>query len=65
VETGKKLARRRTAFDTLSSAEYDRWRKATEAVDKEWIGEVGAKGANGAALLDDAKALIKNTAADA
>ena len=28
-------------------------------VDKEWIGEVGAKGGNGAALLDDAKALIK------
>ncbi|MEP7184028.1 MAG: TRAP transporter substrate-binding protein [Betaproteobacteria bacterium] len=46
-------------FDTLSPAEYDRWKKATESVDKEWIGEVGAKGANGAALLEDARALIK------
>jgi TRAP-type transport system periplasmic protein len=46
-------------FDTLTQAEYDRWKKATEAVDKEWIGEVGAKGANGAALLEDARAMIK------
>ncbi len=60
TEAGKKLAREANGvFDTLSPAEYDRWRKATEAVDKEWIGEVGAKGANGQALLDDAKALIK------
>ena len=60
TEAGKKLAREANGvFDTLSPAEYDRWRKATEAVDKEWIGEVGAKGGNGAALLDDAKALIK------
>ena len=46
-------------FETLSPAEYDKWVKATEAVDKEWIGEVNAKGGNGAALLDDAKAMIK------
>ena len=46
-------------FDTLSPAEYDRWQKATEGVNKEWITEVSAKGANGAALLDDAKALIR------
>jgi len=60
TEAGKKLAREANGvFDTLSPSEYDRWRKATEAVDKEWIGEVGAKGANGQALLDDAKALIK------
>ena len=46
-------------FDTLSPAEYDRWVKATEGVDKEWITEVSAKGANGEALLNDARALIK------
>jgi TRAP-type C4-dicarboxylate transport system substrate-binding protein len=46
-------------FDTLSPAEYDRWRKATESVDKEWIGDVTAKGANGQSLYDDAKALIR------
>ncbi len=60
TEAGKKLAREANGvFDTLSPAEYDRWRKAAEVVDKEWVGEVGAKGANGQALLDDARALIK------
>ena len=46
-------------FDTLSQAEYDRWVKANEAVDKDWIKDVADKGGNGQALLDDAKALIK------
>ena len=57
---GQKLAREANGvFETLSAAEYEKWVKATEGVDKEWIGEVNAKGANGAALLDDAKAMIK------
>jgi TRAP-type C4-dicarboxylate transport system substrate-binding protein len=46
-------------FDTLSQAEYERWQKACEPVVKEWIGEINAKGANGQALYDDARALIK------
>jgi len=46
-------------FDTLPSAEYDRWVKATEGVNKEWVQELTAKGANGEALLNDAKTLIK------
>ena len=46
-------------FDTLTQGEYDRWQRATEGVNKEWITDVSAKGANGAALLDDAKALIR------
>ena len=46
-------------FDTLRHAEYERWGRQTEGVNKEWIGEVGAKGGNGQALLDDARALIK------
>ena len=46
-------------FDTLTPAEYERWVKQTEGVNKEWIGEVGAKGGNGQALLDDARALIR------
>ena len=46
-------------FDTLTPAEYERWVKQTEGVNKEWIGEVGAKGGNGQARLDDARALIK------
>ena len=57
---GKKLAvDAGGVFDTLSPAEYERWQKATEGVDTEWIGDVGAKGGNGKALYDDAKALIK------
>ncbi len=60
TEAGKKLAREANGvFDVLTPAEYERWQKATEPVVKEWIGEANAKGANGAALLDDAKALIK------
>ena len=46
-------------FDTLTPAEYDRWVKQTEGVNREWIGELGAKGGNGQALLDDARALIR------
>jgi TRAP-type C4-dicarboxylate transport system substrate-binding protein len=46
-------------FDVLSPQEYERWRKATEAVDKEWVSDINAKGGNGQALLDDARALIR------
>jgi hypothetical protein len=46
-------------FDVLSAQEYAKWQAATASVEKEWIGEVGAKGANGQALLDDARALIR------
>ena len=57
---GKKLAADAGGvFDTLSPAEFDRWKKATEGVDKDWFTEVGAKGGNGPALLEDARALIK------
>lgn len=50
---------RHNTINVLSDAEYKRWVKATESVDDEWIKEVGAKGANGKALLVDAKALLK------
>jgi TRAP-type C4-dicarboxylate transport system substrate-binding protein len=46
-------------FDTLTPAEYERWNKATESVNAEWIKDVSEKGGNGQALLDDARALIK------
>jgi TRAP-type C4-dicarboxylate transport system substrate-binding protein len=60
TEPGKKLAAAAGGvFDTLSPAEYDRWQKATEGVIKEWIGDVAAKGGNGQALYDEARALIK------
>jgi len=38
---------RHNAFNVLSDAEYNRWVKATETVNEEWIKEVSAKGANG------------------
>ncbi len=58
--TGKKLAADAGGvFDTLSPSEYERWQKACEPVVKEWISEINAKGANGQALYDDARALIK------
>ena len=61
TEPAKKLAvAAGGVFDTLSQAEYDRWVKATEGVNKEWITEINAKGANGEALLNDARALIRN-----
>ncbi len=60
TEPGKKItAAAGGVFDTLSPAEYDRWNKATEGVVTEWIGDANAKGGNGKALLDDAKALIR------
>jgi hypothetical protein len=43
----------------LNNTEYKRWAKATENVDDGWIKEVNAKGGNGKALLDEAKALLK------
>ncbi|MEY4749433.1 MAG: hypothetical protein RIQ60_1647 [Pseudomonadota bacterium] len=43
----------------LDKAEYDRWVKATDLVDDDWIKEVSAKGADGKKLIEDARALIK------
>jgi len=49
----------KAVINVLTPAEYERWRKSTDGVEKDWIGEANAKGANGAALLEDAKGLIK------
>jgi TRAP-type C4-dicarboxylate transport system substrate-binding protein len=45
--------------NVLSPAEMARWAKATAGVDDEWVKEVSAKGASGAALLEQARAFIK------
>lgn len=50
---------RHNTINVLSNAEYDRWAKATETVDDEWVKEISAKGNNGKALLDDARSLLK------
>ncbi len=58
--SAKKIAQDRgNTFISLAGDEYKRWEKAASGVDGEWIQEVGAKGANGKALLEDARALIK------
>jgi TRAP-type C4-dicarboxylate transport system substrate-binding protein len=44
---------------TLSDAEYQRWIKAAADVDDQWVREIDAKGANGKALLEEARALIR------
>jgi len=56
----RKIAQdRHNTVNYLSEAEYKRWVKATETVDDEWMKEVAAKGGNGQALINDAKALLK------
>jgi len=59
TEPARKIAvERHNPINILSDAEYMRWVKATESVDDGWFKEVNAKGHNGKALLDDAKALL-------
>ena len=60
LEKARKLATDRgNQVNVLSAAETARWTKATADIDDQWIKEVSAKGANGAALLEDARALIR------
>ena len=60
VDKHRKLARDRgNTFATLSEAEVQRWAKASEPVEAEWIKEVSAKGVDGAKLLEEARGLIK------
>ena len=50
---------RHNTMTVLSDSEYQRWVKATEPVVNEWIKEVNAKGGDGRALLNEAKAMLK------
>ena len=60
VAANHKLATDRgNVVNALSEAELARWIKASESVDDEWVKDVSAKGANGRALLDSARALIQ------
>jgi TRAP-type C4-dicarboxylate transport system substrate-binding protein len=59
VPASRKIGQdRKNEFVTLSPQEHARWVKATASVSDDWVKEVSAKGANGKALLEDAKALI-------
>lgn len=56
----RKIAQdRHNTINYLSPDEFKRWVKATESVDDGWMKEVATKGANGQALINDAKALLK------
>ncbi len=46
-------------FYTIPSSELANWQKATAHLEEEWVKDVTAKGHDGKALLQDAKALIK------
>ena len=60
VAANHKLATDRgNAVNALNEAEMARWIKAAQNVDDEWVKDASAKGADGAALLSDARALIK------
>ena len=60
VEPFSKMARDRgNTISTLSQAELERWVKASENVDDDWVKEADAKGADGKKLLEEARALLK------
>jgi TRAP-type C4-dicarboxylate transport system substrate-binding protein len=43
----------------IAPTELERWKKATSHLDEEWVADMGKRGHNGKAMLDDAHALIK------
>jgi TRAP-type C4-dicarboxylate transport system substrate-binding protein len=43
----------------IAAAEVDRWKKATDHLDEEWIADMNKRGMNGKAMLEDARALIQ------
>jgi TRAP-type C4-dicarboxylate transport system substrate-binding protein len=60
VEPHRKLARDRgNTIAFMSDAELQRWIKASDSVDDDWVKEVSAKGADGKKLIEEARALVK------
>lgn len=43
----------------ISAAEIERWKKATDNLDDEWVADINKRGLNGKAMLDDARALVQ------
>ena len=44
----------------IQAAEVDRWKKATDNLDDEWVADMTKRGYAGKAMLDDARALVKS-----
>jgi TRAP-type transport system periplasmic protein len=42
----------------ISATEVERWKKATDPLDDAWVEDMNKRGANGKAMLEDARALI-------
>lgn len=60
VERNQKMATDRgNAMTALPDSELAKWIKASDEVDDQWVKEVSAKGVDGKALLQDARALIQ------
>lgn len=43
----------------IAPAELDRWKKATSALDDEWVADMNKRGLQGQAMLDDAMKMVK------
>ncbi len=43
----------------IPAAEVDRWKKATDNLDDEWVADMNKRGFNGKAMLEDALALVQ------
>ena len=43
----------------IPAAEVQRWKKATDNLDDEWVADMNKRGFNGKAMLDDAMALVQ------
>ncbi len=43
----------------IPAAEVQRWKKATDNLDDEWVADMNKRGFNGKAMLDDATALVR------
>ena len=55
----EKILAAKNTITVIPKAELDNWRKASLSVEQDWIKEIGKKGADGNALLSDARALIQ------
>ena len=55
----EKMLAAKNTITVIPKAELDNWRKASESVEQDWIKEIAKKGADGNALLTDARSLIQ------
>jgi TRAP-type C4-dicarboxylate transport system substrate-binding protein len=48
-----------SVITVIPGAELDKWKKATDALDDQWVADITAKGGDGKKLLQEARDLIK------